>query len=171
MSDSPSNAKAIDKVHLDLIRSLVVANGPVDHALELGLGVRSSLDIVLSLPCMRVTIVENWLDWGGVPQPVDLPAHAKLVTADEQDFIENCQESFGLIISDADHYRAEQWWRKTYDLLEPGGMAFWHDVSNPMFPNLATIPLEMREQGFYHKVFDYYSDEDRAWRGLLVAFA
>lgn len=171
MSSCRSNEKAIDQVHLDLIRAIAIANGPIDHALELGLGVRSSLEVVLSLPCNRVTIVDNWYDWGGVPQKVDLPNHARIVASSEQTFIDSCQETFGLIISDADHHNAEKWWNKTYDLLEPGGVAFWHDVHNPMFPNLSKIPAEMSRLGIPHKVFDYATEEDRAWRGLLVAFA
>jgi hypothetical protein len=95
----------------------------------------------------------------------------QFVESDEWEFIKNCKDRYSIIVSDTDHYNAHKWWHDTYSLLAPGGVAFWHDVSNAKFPNLANIPRQMAELGIQFHVFNQTDGVDRAWRGLLMAFA
>jgi predicted O-methyltransferase YrrM len=121
------------------------------------------------------TLVDNWQDFGG-RRPAATNAeefsHIDFVTSDEQAFVEGCKDQFDFIFSDADHFSAQNWFQKVYDdLLRPGGILLYHDVTNPELPNLREIYDRVLSQQYRHALFSENSRSDeRCDRGLLVIF-
>ncbi len=164
----------MDRNHIGLIYALVTCTKPL-AILELGIGsgaVTSAIIAAIAFnrtPDARVTCVDNFLDWGGViPHGVtSLPV--RLFEKSERDFVESCKDKFDFIVSDADHEHSHEWADKTLRLLNPGGIAVFHDVSNPDYPNLASIIAIAESMCFQMMIFNTSSRSDeRCGRGILI---
>src|SRR5580692_8157351 len=145
--------------HIELIAATVASLKP-KNILELGYGSGKSAKAILAaiqkykLGDTLYTIVDNWQDHDGVC-PKDLwGLHSdygfdyqgvqhfpliKLITSTEEKFVSNiisktwqeADETFDLIVSDADHGNSWRWFDKVYYLmLRPGGIGFFHDVNS-----------------------------------------
>ena len=180
MWDDNENVK-IDQAHAELIYGLVVASKPV-NLLELGLGGGKSVDSVLAgleynKQPYSYTLVDNWLDWNGsIPDGVEekYANVLQIVTSDEKEFVYSCQQKYDFIVSDADHYRTDQWFKYVYDnLLEDNGILIYHDVDffGNSFPNLRQIYFTAVKNGYSFKLFNKNSlPGEQCQRGLMVIF-
>lgn len=168
----------IDNSHVHLIFGLIVAQKP-RSVLEFGFGSGcSSHSITEAIRYnqndARYVIVDNWLDYNG-QRPDHLLGwykEAEFVTSDEKDYVDSCKDKFDFILSDADHHHTDQWFKDVYNrLLVKGGILVYHDVTNPMFPNLRGIMSQCRDVGTAPRLFDQNSvSGERCDRGLLVIF-
>jgi predicted O-methyltransferase YrrM len=150
----------IDTAHRQLILGLILSSKP-KTILELGYGTGLTNQVIhegIRLNQLgTVTVVDNFYD--GIV--FDTPG---LVISSEEDFVHTTQDKFDFIVSDADHFNSHKWVDKTISLLTPNGIAVFHDVTCPMFPNLrssmdayptgilfniSSIPGEQCERGLY----------------------
>lgn len=171
---------AIDECHCGLISALVSSRKP-KKLLELGFGSGTSCRDILnalhsnSTP-FHFTVVDNWLDFGGVPPEEvkrDIYSQINFISSPEKDFVENSNEKFEFILSDADHFRTQEWFKYVYEnMLSSEGILIYHDVTNSkVFPNLLQIYNETIRNNYHHMLFNYNSkEEERCDRGLLVIF-
>jgi len=174
----PSAAEVkMDRCHFDLIYGLLVSHKP-RSVLELGMGSGAGTNLILAafdynnIPNVHLTCVDNWLDWD-YQKPKEVKQYedcgVEVITSTEYDFVTTCDSTYDFIISDTDHFRAEQWFDKTLSLLNPGGLLIYHDVTNPEIPNLARILQETREQGLIHLLLNKSTRlDEHCERGLLV---
>jgi predicted O-methyltransferase YrrM len=163
----------MDRAHIELIRGVALALKPY-NILELGIGSGAVTEMLVNC-CThneygQVTAVDSWLDWNGVqPRPMIHP-RLTVVTATEEAYVTGAAElgkKFDLVVSDADHFNAHKWFHKTMSLVSQRGFAFFHDVTNPEFPNLEN----MIEYGFQYQsnLFNVSSRRsERCERGLLM---
>mgnify|MGYP006275148527 CR=1 FL=1 len=177
------NYVEMDAVHINLIKSTAMALKARDM-LELGIGsgkvTTALLEASMATGYGQVTVVDNWIDWGGAQPPTIHGAapyifvnRLQTITQSEKDFIEKQQgvTQFDLIVSDADHQHSHEWWRKTMALLKYGGVAFFHDVCNKDFPKLNTMVYDIDAAGYHTKIFNASSHPfERCERGLLMAW-
>lgn len=169
----------MDQNHISFIKALADAAGPID-VLEIGFGSGRLTERLMSRPntIKSYTIVDNFLDFNGI-----YPEHLRdtvnkndengfnieVVVQNEEPFVRSCTKKFNFIISDADHFRAEQWIEETIGILKPGGFAIFHDVTNPDFRNLAKITEYVSRNGLSHFILNKdLVPGDRCGRGLLV---
>lgn len=166
-------AVCMDECHYELIQGMAQALKP-QRVLEIGIGSgicsRRLLRALAANNFGELISVDNWHDWGGQrPEWIRPSAHWTIAEQSEEHFIKTCQDRFGLIVSDGDHHRADQWARETLDLLEPGGVAFFHDVANADFPNLMKIHVAALESGYSCRLFNRSTlPSERCYRGLLM---
>lgn len=171
---------AIDQCHAALVQALVQSQKPQD-LLEIGIGSGKSTDAILEALSFNggyrsYTLVDNWVDFGGViPGNVrsKYEKRVKLLTAEEQDFVASCRDSFDFIFADGDHLRSQEWFGRVYgELLRDDGILIYHDVTNvALFPNLLNIYRECIERRLPHYLFNRNSREgERCDRGLLLIF-
>jgi len=173
----------IDIAHAKLLEGLVCAHKPTS-VLELGFGRGRSAEAILrgldfNQQSFTYTLVDNWGDWGG-NWPDEASAfrlqhpEVDIIVCDEGDFLGappvGTSLAYDFIMSDADHFHAHEWHDRVYDdLLNPGGVLIYHDVTQ--FPGLIGIVEKCVEQGLRHVVFEKNSRSDeRCQRGLLVIF-
>ena len=173
----------IDTAHAELLKGLVIAHKPTT-ILELGAGGGKSADAILegleyNQQSYDYTLVDNWLDFGYfMPSGLEERYEGKItriVTANEKDFIFNCQNKYDFIMSDADHNQTDQWFEHVYNnLLNDFGILIYHDINlfdEQAFPNLRTIYEKCKTYGLSHMLFNKNSlPEERCERGLLVIF-
>lgn len=163
----------MDDCHIELIRALVRSAKP-KKILELGIG--SGAVTIAILDAVKhnqndaaLTCVDNFFDWGGVPPHGLALIHAKVASENEGNFIASCVDKFDFIVSDADHEHSHEWADKTLLLLNRGGIAVFHDVSNPDYPNLSRVIATAESMCFQTMLFNTSSRPDeRCHRGLLV---
>lgn len=163
----------IDRCHLELIRGVGYSLKP-QHILELGIGSGEGTKVLLDVIDYNgwgdLISVDNWYDWQGV-RPEGLPEHHKLkiVEASEEEYVTSCTDKYDLILSDADHNNSHKWVTKTLDLLRPKGVAFFHDVTNPDFPNLQLVINHIKQTGYFHRIFTCSSKTTEwCYRGMLM---
>jgi len=153
----------IDLAHRCLILGLILASKPV-NLLELGYGTGRTNDAMREGIRMNqvgtLTVVDNFYD-GHV---FDTPG---LVVSSEEDFINTTQSKFDFIVSDADHFNSHKWAEKTVSLLTPQGIAVFHDVTCPAFPNLRAL-LDIFPSGVLFNTSSTPTEECE--RGLFVVF-
>jgi predicted O-methyltransferase YrrM len=94
-----------------------------------------------------------------------------LIIADEREYLLTAAaDSYDVIMSDANHSCAHEYVNEVFRIARIGAMIFFHDTSNPMFPNLRQITGYVRNCGYYHYEFTEKSrPEERTDRGLLFA--
>ena len=125
----------IDLAHRMLILGLILSAKP-NSILELGYGTGVTNNIIRE--GMRrnqvgtLTVIDNFYD-GNV---FDTPG---LIITSEEEFVHNATDKFDFIVSDADHFNSHKWIDKVIALLTPKGIAVFHDVTCPLFPNLRII--------------------------------
>ncbi len=169
----------IDANHANLVRSLVMCAKP-KRILELGFGSGESTRFILAgllynaMP-FEYVLADNWLDFGGVQPELTRAkefAAVKFVTSDEEAFVHGEHGRFDFIMSDADHFRTQEWFAHVYaKLLNSGGILIYHDVTNPQFPNLMRIYEDCVRNGYHHVLLNANSRrEERCDRGMLVIF-
>lgn len=165
----------MDSCHYELIYGAVRAFKP-ELTLELGYGsgilTQTILEALITNSFGLLDVVDNWYDWQ-YQKPHHIPdnIHPRVLlhTANESDFVHKSPpDKYDLIISDADHNNSHKWWRATMSMLKRDGIAFFHDVSNPMFPNLIRMAKEISAE-YSTKLFDRSSEPtERCERGLLM---
>ena len=170
----------IDQNHAEFVRTLVACHKP-RRVLEFGFGAGEATRAILAglaynRQAFEYTLVDNWLDFGGVP-PAAAGALAaqgvSVVTGSERDFVQSCQTSFDLVFSDADHHHTHEWFDQVYAcMVARGGVLIYHDVTNSAgFPNLLRIYHDVLANGHHHVLFNGNSAPgERCDRGLLVIF-
>ena len=173
----------IDVAHAMILTGLVAANKP-KTVLEIGLGGGQSCDAILSglefnQQEYNYTIVDNWFDWHGQrPDGVDAKyaSRCTIIDSGEREFVFSTDKTFDFIMSDGDHFNAQEWFEFVYaNLLNTGGILIYHDINvfnEPhSFPNLVKIYDKCKEYNLPHKLFNLNSRTDeRCQRGLLVIF-
>ncbi len=165
----------MDDNHIALIKSLAMCSKP-NHILELGIGSGAVTNALLEAMAHNgngatLTCVDNFTDWGGdrPEESDDLPV--TLFVQNEREFVSSCEDTFDFIVSDADHDHSHEWIAGTLALLNAGGIAVFHDISNPDYPNLLSIVQQVKSSGMAHAVFNKSSRADeRCHRGILVVF-
>lgn len=160
----------IDKCHRDLIYGLVRASKP-KQVLELGFGTGlTNADLIKAIQENEVgelTVVDNFLDWNGQrPSHIDESGYT-LVVDSESHFVATTSRKYDLIVADADHNGTD---KITYDIvamLNPRGIAIFHDVCSNIFPNLQKIVAYLPTAILFDKNSVTGEECDR---GLLVYF-
>lgn len=142
-----------------------------EQILELGFGTGlTNASLVRAVRENRlgsITVVDNFLDWDG-----ERPSHVNedgytLVVDSESNFVCNATQKFDLIVADADHNGTDKITKELVGLLNPRGVAIFHDVTCSLFPNLRKIIADLPSA----ILFDKNSvDEEECHRGLLVYF-
>lgn len=161
----------IDKCHRDFIYGLVRALKP-EQILELGFGTglttASIAKAVRENEVGSITVVDNFLDWQGErPSHMDEKGYTLIVDS-ESNFVCNAQQKYDLIVADADHNGTHKITKEIVGLLNPRGVAIFHDVTCHLFPNLKKIIDDLPSA----ILFDKNSVEgEECHRGLLVYFA
>ena len=88
----------------------------------------------------------------------------------EKEFVFGVEENtYDFLMSDADHNHAGEWTDQIFKIMKPNAIMFFHDVTNPGYPNLLNYQQRAQELGkpFYLFNTDSRTDE-RCWRGLLM---
>jgi predicted O-methyltransferase YrrM len=153
----------IDDCHIDLIYGLIRAQKP-HRLLELGYGTgrtNHAIQRAIQANCRGLLeVVDNFYDWGGSrPEHFD-DSGFTFHLSDETEFIVGCQAKYDFIVADGDHHRTDF---KVLNLLNPGGIIVFHDVTNEDFPNLRNLLV------LDGLLFNSSSIEsERCSRGLLV---
>jgi len=164
---------AIDKAHACLLYGVVTSSKPI-KVLEIGVGsgfVTRTILHGLDYNCVgNLTCVDSFHDWGGKE-----PSHIQdlkssgvtLINSTEDSFVHSCQDKFDLIISDGDHRRGGLWADKVYDLLEPDGILFAHDVLMDRYPTLRNYISIAKQREYSYRVFSENTRKeemcDRGW--------
>jgi len=180
MTPTPEQV-AIDQCHAALVYGVAVSQKP-KRILELGYGSGRVTDMIqrarsFNGHASHYVLVDSWLDWGGTP-PQGIAVRREygeieIITSTEEDFVKGCKDQFDLIFSDADHLRSHEWFPEVIEkLLAPMGIAFFHDVMSPDYPNLRQTLhwlLSNAHKGYVARVFDESSrNDERCDRGLLM---
>lgn len=164
----------IDNNHIELIYGLILSNKP-KSCLELGIGSGLTTKKIIEafeynkiIP--NIDCVDNFYDWSGnIPQHIKELNTINLIMSDEYSYIQSCKKKYDFIISDADHMNAHKWVKETIDLCNNNGIIIYHDVTNPIFPNLYEIILQIKKLNLRYFLFNRNSlSEERCDRGLLV---
>jgi predicted O-methyltransferase YrrM len=140
----------IDESHRSLILGLVRSSKPL-LLLELGYG--SGLTTkVLKYGMSKnekgsLIVVDNFYDWDFKQPEHFLIDGFQFYQEDERLFLENCPYKFDFIVCDADHNNTHNHIHLIKKLINPNGFVVFHDVTNPMFPNLKSI-MEQLPNGF-----------------------
>lgn len=167
---------AIDDAHCALIYGLAVSLKP-KSVLELGYGEGASARALwaamqYNANGCRYTLVDDWRGHDGqvLDAPPLLGVEVEILSMPEEEFYRSTVSgSYDLILSDADHEHADQWFDQSLAMVRAPGLLIYHDVTNPNHPNLTKLILEANLRGYSHLVFNRSSRADEACeRGLLV---
>lgn len=172
---SPSDGVSIDQCHASLLYGAAVSRKP-DRLLELGVGGGYATSALLAAIRFngrgRLTCVDSLFDWHG-----KMPQHlaslhvsgVKLVVQDERSFLQSCaNDSFDLIVSDADHVNAGSWVEEYLRVASDGAFLFFHDTANGQFPGQKRILHVVKTRSLAHYEFTESSRPgERCERGWL----
>jgi predicted O-methyltransferase YrrM len=161
----------IDQAHCDLIYGLTVSLKPA-AILELGYGKGASFKalwhalVYNGLNC-HYTLVDDWRAHAGHPphELDELPM--EILSMTEAQFYKDHAKphSYDLILSDADHLHAHEWFAQSLEMVRQPGLLIYHDASNPDHRNLMELDL----RGLRYLLFNKSSrPEEWCERGLLV---
>jgi predicted O-methyltransferase YrrM len=164
----------IDQAHCELIYGLAVSLKP-RAILELGYGQGASARalwravVYNGIQC-QYDLVDDWRDHAGrIPQ--ELEGMEKIFSMTEVEFYRtNFEfECYDLILSDADHEHAHQWFDQSLAMLRSPGLLIYHDVCNPNHPALGDLISRADSAGLSRLVFNKNSRPgEQCNRGLLV---
>lgn len=168
----------IDEAHIQLIKALIMSHKPKD-ILEVGLGTgktsRAILDAIEFNGIGHLTIVENLYDFGGA-----VPPHAEhlqrigaeIVYATEEEFVKGASDdSYDFIVSDADHFHANEWFNQYIRIARPNAILAFHDTAADTYLNLREIKRQADALAIPYREFATSSRSDEQCdRGLLVLF-
>lgn len=170
----PIDRVSVDLAHTALLLGIVASLKP-SKVLELGFEAGYTTDaIVQSLKWNQkgsLTVVDNWDHWEGQEPPAVQPfrdSGVEFIASDEGDFVRQAESGwYDLLVSDADHSRSDQWLDEHLRIVRPGGILFFHDTNNHLFPNLAQIVsrIEALDLPYHHFMENSRADErcDRGW--------
>lgn len=170
------NETAVDECHAELLRGLVMSLKP-ERVLELGYGTgRCTRAVLEGLRYNRIgklTLVDNWWDFGGTfPTITEIMTgdDVTIITSNESAYVHSCpSDSFDLIVSDADHQHAGEWFDQYIRICRNGGMIVAHDTANTEYPGLAMMKVKATAAGLPWWEFSKSSREgERCWRGLTL---
>jgi len=175
----------IDKCHIRLIGAMLGAAKP-KQILELGFGTGSTTVEILQhlgvasdgndqdYKCKHtsLTLVDNWLDFGGVKptntQRLQLYG-VNVVTSDESEFLNSVADNtYDFLVSDADH--RGDWCEEHFRVTKPGSWCFFHDTNQPhVYPGLARTVQYVKDRGWTHYHFTKSTlPGEECHRGLLM---
>jgi predicted O-methyltransferase YrrM len=163
----------IDQAHCDLIYGLAVSLKPTS-VLELGYGQGASFRALWKaltyneINC-RYTLLDDWRAHSGKPAPELKGLPLEILSMSEAEFYNDHAKpcSYDLILSDADHGHAHEWFSQSLDMLRSPGLLIYHDAANPDHPNMGDLDLT----GLSFLIFNKSSrPEENCERGLLVIF-
>ena len=169
-------AAAIDKAHVSLIFSTAISQKP-ESILELGIGT-GLVTYALKHATIynlkgQITSVDSWVDWDGIEPPeIDnlRKNNINVIFSEEEKFVANCKDKYDLIVVDGDHTNGHKWAESIFDLLNPGGIMFSHDIN--LFPNLKVYKEIADKRGYAYHLFDKSSRSDeRCDRGFIIVYA
>ena len=172
----PDQWMAVDPAHCIFLFGTVLARKPHD-VLDLGIGTcgytsRLILQALKYNQRGRLTCVDNWLGFGGSEQEVARVLRslgAEVVRQAEEDYVKGCpDDSFDLLVSDADHDRSHLWVKDHMRITRHDGFMFFHDTNNRLFPNLHAIESEIKHLPYFHFKESTRPDEE-CERGWLFA--
>lgn len=170
------NNVPVDKNHASLVFSTAICLKP-KKILELGIG--SGL-LTYSLLCAinynntgMLTSVDNFLDWNG-KEPSHIDSLRKfgvnVVIQEERDFVLSCNNKFDLIVVDGNHTDGHLWAEQIFDLVNPGGIIFSHDVL--LCKNLGIYMDIAKKRNLGYKVYSESTIPTEAChRGFIQVFA
>jgi len=153
-----------------LIQGIAMASKP-KRCLELGYGEGVSYEALRTSRFYNtvgeVHIVDNWLDFNGKPQTFYPWPWLTIITANEKDFLKGCaSDQYDLIVSDADH--SGTWFEEHFRVAREGANLFFHDVTNPNYPNLMGALDLASHRGYPWQLFNKSTFQgERCERGLL----
>jgi len=167
----PPGEWPIDLAHNAFLFGSVLARKPHD-VLELGIGLGYVTRVVLAALKYngrgRLVCVENWSGWGGREHEVaDLlrKLGAEIVVGDERVYVEGCpDDSYDLLISDADHDNSHLWLEGYLRITRHDGFMFFHDTNN-IWPGLRAIEDRIKHMPYFHFKESTRPDEEceRGW--------
>lgn len=123
----------MDDCHVELIRAIVRCAKP-KAILELGFGsgklTRELVAAVEENCCGRITVVDNWFDWGGI-KPMHADLHGvNFETSEESRFVRENSRNWDFVVADAEHENVENRIEHYMKLVLPGGWLIVHDYSS-----------------------------------------
>lgn len=158
----------IDECHRSLIVGLIRSVKPY-MVLELGYGTGlTTKAITYSLNKNQrgnLIVVDNFLDWDHQKPESFVVNNFTFVEADERQYLESTDKHFDLIVCDADHNKTDQHIELLLNCLNKNGYLIFHDITNPMFPNLGSI-LQQIPGGFLFQESSVEGEE--CYRGLYI---
>lgn len=158
----------IDECHRSFIVGLLRSCKPY-LVLELGYGTGlTTKSILYSLKKNNrghLIVVDNFLDWEFKRPDNFVVKDFTFVESDERNYLETTDKHFDVIVCDADHNKTDQHIDLLLNCLNKNGYLIFHDITNPMFPNLECIMAKL-PLGFLFK--ESSVDEEQCYRGLYV---
>ena len=88
----------------------------------------------------------------------------------EKDFVFQTEENtYDFLMSDADHNHAGEWTDQIFKIMKPNSFMFFHDITNPGYPNLLNYETRAKELNKPYYIFNQESRfDERCWAGLLM---
>jgi predicted O-methyltransferase YrrM len=165
----------MDDCHIDLIHALVLSAKP-ESILEIGIGSGAVTMAMLDAAKLNgnhcvVTCVDNFGDWNGaMPDGFQkLREEIQFVNSSEKEFASECRRAFDFVVSDADHANTGEWFDKTLDLVNPGGILIYHDATSPHCPSVRQAVENAKNMGLSVLTFNKSSHNwEQCERGLAV---
>ena len=168
------NGAMVDRAHAVLLYGTILSSKP-KTILELGIGTGLlTITIAFGIRYNEVgtqDAVDNFVDWEG-----ERPSHitqleelgVNVITQGEKEFVEDCTKTYDMIVVDGDHAEGQDWAEKIFNMVNPGGVLFSHDVR--LFPKLCAYMDLAELKGWGYRVFDENTlREERCERGWFVA--
>lgn len=171
----PVSNVPVDKNHASLVFSTAICSKP-KTILELGIGsgllTLSLLHAVAYNKLGSITSVDNYLDWEG-KEPDHFSQLRKfginVVIQEEENFVRSCKTKFDFVVVDGNHTDGHKWAKEIFDLVNPGGVLFSHDVL--LCKNLGIYMEIAKERNLSFKV---YSENtlagENCQRGFIQVF-
>lgn len=162
---------APDICHNMLLFGTILSQKP-EKVLELGVGTSFTSNTILYALAYnkkgKLTCVDNMGDWNGhegnvTPDIIKRIEEngANFILSTEENYVKNCLEnSYDLVVSDADHNCAHLWKEELFRLTKPNGFIFFHDVTNRGFPGLYEYVQYCIDKNIPHYVFNESSRQD-----------
>jgi predicted O-methyltransferase YrrM len=175
-SEQYNQMVAIDVNHLEYITSLIKVHKS-RRILELGYGSGRATKAILegvnyNGVSVHFDVVDNWIDNKGQAwaHPESLSTFIKFHNSAERDYVVQCKSRYDFILSDADHFSTNYWFDHVYNnLLIPGGILIYHDVTSGDFVNLLDIYNACINFKIPHMLFNKRTlKTERCDRGMLV---
>lgn len=170
--NEPQFPWAVDRAHAAFLFGLVLAAKP-EHVLELGVGTGYTGQVILAGLSYngigKLTCVDNWFDTDGIEPACaqrlrDLGAEI-IVSGEKEYMLAAPDQSYDLLVSDADHYQSHKLLMHHLRVVRSGGHLLFHDTNNRDFLGLCGIPEQLTKFPHVHFMKSTRPEErcDRGW--------